>query len=645
MGYEALWPPVVQSVATSNKSTSTSSLASEQEYQTSLTEVVVLHTVSDDGAGNLSSAEFGTVNYATGEINVRLVRSDRSTSGYKSDYEDAEAFENSINVTVGGSGSGSGSSGSNNKKGGEYYDKAVSEEIYAGSTLAVSYQAGRAGVYEKSMTYRPPQVTIDLCPYTTDYIVPNSVRFTWMGTIYEDFEGIIYRGRTAGDPGIASGYLNYSSGIAEMFDYVVAGPAADFVLNSMWTQKMAWNTSTVLGRTQSSPVAPSGFVMQITDVDGIQLTATAGNDGLISGTGVRGAINYQTGAFELQFGAFVSVDDLTEEDREEWWHNPDDVGAVETNKIWKPRVVDPRMLRYNAVTYFYLPLDASILGIDPVRLPQDGRVPVFRRGGFAVVGNTKTTSPATVSNSQTIDLARTRLSRIRVIGSDNLTINTGYTEDLEAGTVTFTDVTGYAQPVRIEHRIEDMVVVADVQIDGSLQFTRQLTHDYPAGESYISSAYVVGDVRARTQLVFDQTSWNNIWQDSVNGTPATGTYDTINHPIVVTNAGAMTERWALLFTNSSNFNIIGEHLGVIGTGSINTTTSPINPISGEPYFTIDPGGWGAGWATGNVVRINTIGAMVPFWIARTVQPGPEGAGDYTFEILVRGDVDAPPPSP
>jgi NAD(P)-dependent dehydrogenase (short-subunit alcohol dehydrogenase family) len=69
----------------------------------------------------------------------------------------------------------------------------------------------------------------------------------------------------------------------------------------------------------------------------------------------------------------------------------------------------------------------------------------------------------------------------------------GYTEDWEAGTVTFTNGTGYSQPVRVEHRIEDMVVVADVQIDGSLQFTRQLTHDFPADESYVSSALAVGD--------------------------------------------------------------------------------------------------------------------------------------------------------
>lgn len=47
-------------------------------------------------------------------------------------------------------------------------------------------------------------------------------------------------------------------------------------------------------------------------------------------------------------------------------------------------------------------------------------------------------------------------------------INTGYSADLEAGTVTFDLVSGYVQPVVVEHRIEDMVQVSDVQINGDL---------------------------------------------------------------------------------------------------------------------------------------------------------------------------------
>ena len=71
--------------------------------------------------------------------------------------------------------------------------------------------------------------------------------------------------------------------------------------------------------------------------------------------------------------------------------------------------------------------------------------------------------------------------------------------DLEAGTVTFSNVTGYSQPVTVEHRIEDMGLVSDAQINGEIRFTRPLSHAYPAG-SYVSSALIAGDLKSRVYL-------------------------------------------------------------------------------------------------------------------------------------------------
>ena len=118
-------------------------------------------------------------------------------------------------------------------------------------------------------------------------------------------------------------------------------------------------------------------------------------------------------------------------------------------------------------------------------------------------------------------------------------------------------------------------------------------------------------------------------------------YNTALAPIVVTNAGASTERWALRFTSTTAFQVIGEHVGVIGTGDINTDCSPINPATGQPYLTIKALGWGSGWAAGNILRINTQGALCPAWVVRTIQPGIESGTDYSFDLLTRGDVDRP----
>lgn len=363
-------------------------------------------------------------------------------------------------------------------------------------------------------------------------------------------------------------------------------------------------------RTSGAPLRPSSLSVLGTLKDGTTFNVTAASDGTISHTRFSGTVNYETGVVQLSF-----------------------------NSGYPAR---PDTIRYNAVAYTYLPLDASIIGLDPVRLPSDGRVPIFRAGSVVVVGNTDSMAPATVSNGQTLNTGRTRLSRVRVVGNDGETINTGYTADLEAGTVTFTDVTGYSQPVTVEHRIEDMALVADAQINGTMRLTRALTHEFPVEGTYVSSAIMMGDLRSRVSLTFDQASWDGTtWSDDLVGSPATGTYNTTLAPILVTNEGAVTERWALRFTSTTAFQVIGENVGVIATGSINATCAPLNPATGVPYFTISDLGWGAGWSVGNIVRLNTVGAMAPIWLIRTIQQGPSAGTDYSFSLLTRGDVDRP----
>ncbi|MBC7489655.1 MAG: hypothetical protein H7240_06410 [Glaciimonas sp.] len=112
-----------------------------------------------------------------------------------------------------------------------------------------------------------------------------------------------------------------------------------------------------------------------------------------------------------------------------------------------------------------LPLDANIIGLDPVRLPSDSRMPIFPAGDIAVVHHTETKATQKVANGQTVLLTR---SRLRVLGIDGIAITSGYSADLDAGSITFNDITDYAQPIRIENRIEDMALVSDAQINGSL---------------------------------------------------------------------------------------------------------------------------------------------------------------------------------
>ena len=78
----------------------------------------------------------------------------------------------------------------------------------------------------------------------------------------------------------------------------------------------------------------------------------------------------------------------------------------------------------------------------------------------------------------------------------------------------------------------------------------------------------------------------------------------------------------------------------VAIGDINNDCSPINPLTGQAYFTIDYRGWGGGWATGNCLRFNLHSASHPVDLVRAVQPSdPTGQSDCV-ELLLVGNVDA-----
>lgn len=495
----------------------------------------------------------------------------------------------------------------------------------------IQYQASGSPVIPLNESFNPP---LKFKIAENEKIVPGSLVFNLGSLRYVDRNAQLY---SSIDIATGAGYLSGSIDYVACEATVTKWPAANAIslaIISCLTYTDGRSVSKASFRTNGAPIRPGSFYMQATSIDGELITATSNVDGDISGTLVTGKIKNATGAATVRFGQIVAAAG----NESAWWY---DAANVIAGQIFKPTLVLPETIRYNTVVTSTLPLDAGVLGIDPVRLPSDGRVPILRTGGMTVIHHTAKTTAQAVANGEVINVGRTRLSRVRVFGANGSIITTGYTADLDAGTVTFTNVTGYSQPVRVEHRIEDMSLLADAQINGSLRLTRQLTHDFPIG-SYISSALIIGDMKARVPILFDQATWvGNSWSDAVNGSPATSTFNDALYSVVVTNTGAITERWVVQFTGASTFQVIGEHVGVIAVGNITTDCAPINPASGDPYFSIPALGWGSGWAAGNILRFNTIGALFPVWISRTIQQGPATSQNDSFTVLIRGDIDRP----
>jgi len=582
-----------------------------------------IQVARDNGAGAvvLGGVSIGTVNYATGQV------------AFNPDVTIRIPRPNYTAVAINGTGR-----WRLNYSGMSYVDAPSVYPNDESGFVKLRYNSpGATSTLTETFAFAP---SFKLVPGVNAQVVSGTVLLTVAGAQPwgDNGQGTLREFTPSG--WVTRGSINYLSGDVTLTSWT-AGTDNAITRASCVTTVGENISSEYVFRTGAAPLRPGSLSVQFARSVGGTQSVTAGLNGLIAADGVSGMVDHETGLVRLRFGRMVTAAG----NESQPWYAAEGVGA--DGKIFKPEPVAASSVRYSAVAYSYLPLDANLLGIDPVRLPSDGRVPIFRPGGFAVVGHTGRITTS-VSNGQTINCARVRLSRVRVVGHDGAVIHTGYTADLEAGTVTFTNVTGYSQPVTIEHRVEDMAVVRDVQISGEISFTRALTHEYPVANpgdpssgSFVSSALVAGDLFARVSLVFDQTTWNGAWSDALVGSAATATFNNTQYPIQVTNRGALTERWIVRFTNNTSFEVIGENVGVIATGNTSADCAPNNPATGVPYFRIPALGWGNGWATGNVLRFNTIGAQFPVWVVRTVQQGPESVPDDHFTLLIRGDVDTP----
>ena len=518
-------------------------------------------------------------------------------------------------------------------------------------------------------------------------LVPGSVRYSWGTNRYYDKAGLLLRAfNPATGAGTACGTLDATTGIVTTTHWV-AGATVPSLTAIVAAQSSLLVQSSAF-RVQSAPVLSGSFQMHVGfDAQSYDLYApflssyghtettspkganyqrytlpvstvsiTAAVDGSITTPtqaaspgavlvypAIIGTINYETGVVAVQ--AQMRVAGLSAPELALITANYP--GFVVSTEFRIPINVDVMDLLYNAVTFAYMPLDADILGLDPVRLPTDGRVPIFSAGTVAVVHNTQESAFAGGAGSGAVlSLGRVRVASIRVYDSATtpLTVDPAhYTYDLDLGTVTLSgtySAGAYTTPIRVEHRIEDMALVSDAQITGDLTFTRQITHAYPANTSYVSSAVIIGDQIARIASLFDQSSWTNVFADAPSGGSAGGTFNAATYPLTVLNRDAIEERWAIVFTDSNNFRVVGEHVGQIGTGNITTDCQPNNPNTGHPYFVINKLGWGGGWVAGNVLRFNTVAANFPLWVARTVQQSTATVTNDYFSLQVRGDVDA-----
>lgn len=480
------------------------------------------------------------------------------------------------------------------------------------------------------------ELRVDLTDRYAERIVPGSARFQLGEKVYIDRLGKLYVDIDANTgAGTLAGTIDYASGSCEIRVYQPGQPNA-IQLQSLLTELTGQPVDEVCFRVPAAPVRPGSLQIRATPLNGGSITATANTTGAIDTQSMQGSVDYQTGVARVRFGRWVDAAG----NEGQVWYSPE---AIVNGRIFKPLPVLADTLRFNAVAFTYLPLSADVLGLDPVRLPPDGKVPIYRPGDVAVVHHTVRTPFPNPATGDVLDLGRVRLAGVRVLDAEGRVLPPEkYLVDLDLGSITLRtpiDLTGYTQPLVAEHRVEDMALISDTQINGVLSLTRPLTHEFPTGETRVSSALIIGDLQARAHTLFAQQTWTGEWQDSRIGAATIAQYNQAVYPIAVSNRGAIEERWALIFTGTTEYRVIGESVGQIAVGNTTNDLAPINPETQAPYFRLRAMGWGAGWSAGNVLRFNTAAANFPVWVARTVLQGPATEDRDSFQVQIRGDVD------
>ena len=516
-------------------------------------------------------------------------------------------------------------------------------KAFNATTIQVKYR-DTSGTGSSSTTVTADKLKFDLTQGFDEQILSSSVRFKLGADTFVDRTGLLYRNvDSATGSGTQSGVIQYGTGVIELESWT---PNVDnlIMLQSLTTTTDMLPINHVSFRTPTIPIRPGSLTVVVGKIAGGQLTITANEAGIIETDEAHGSINYETGFVDIYFYKKTKKSDHPEIVDQDWYDpllDYTDVG----NTVWvnAPVWIDATSVRYNAIAYTYIPLDSEILGLSATRLPPDGRVPIFRVGDIGVIASSKKQELPSHVAGQTYDLNDQRISWCELEDANGAKVPYDmYVVDYDYGKVTLSGdfaLNSLVAPISAAYRYQDMGLINDVQINGQITLTKPVTHNYDADNSIVGSALVVGDMFSRYTAKFAQSTWNNAWADTATGAPMSANYNDALYPIAVTNKGAIQERWAIVFTDTTNFRIIGEVSGQIGTGNINTDCMPINPVTSEPYFQVKKEGWGAGWVSGNVLRFNTIAAMYPIWCIRTVKQSEPTTLSDNFQIMYRGDID------
>ncbi|WP_295451882.1 hypothetical protein [uncultured Thiodictyon sp.] len=296
----------------------------------SATEVLLTKSAADDGAGAILTT--GTVSYTTGAVALPLLSS-YSANSYTIDTQSY----------------GIGSPEPGTYETGSWGASSQLETLEGAVTVRYALAASAPGeVINGSVSVPPLEVEL-LGQSSQDQLVPGTLRFSLGGRAYSDRDGA--GGLLYWADGTVVGSVDYNARCVSVTNWAGATPSIAITsLISTWGQ---FTCKELAFRTAAAPLAPGSLSLSATAESGTAVTGSGGTDGALTGTGIvtGGTVEHAIGVVACSFDTPVY----------------------------------PASITYSASAFTVVPLDPAIIGLDPVRLPPDGRVPKIRAGDYAVV--------------------------------------------------------------------------------------------------------------------------------------------------------------------------------------------------------------------------------------------------------------------
>tara|TARA_B100002049_G_C16076444_1_gene375198 strand:+ start:15 stop:1388 length:1374 start_codon:yes stop_codon:yes gene_type:complete len=353
-----------------------------------------------------------------------------------------------------------------------------------------------------------------------------------------------------------------------------------------------------------SDFARDSLYISFETANGTRLSASSDLNGNITGTNCTGTVS-ETGYVDVEFSEGVKPESITYD--------------------------------YNQVEITTVPSPTD--GFDTSKLPNNGLVGIFHEFGQICVQNRERKPIANLTNGQKVSVL-VESSYVDIIDSEGTSLwsvtDDNYSYDKETGEVTINaGINNFVAPYIITSIQSELVTVSAVE-NNTLKLLTKLKRSYPQGAT-ISSVQNLGDFQAQTKDERTIAAWQNNFGDF--GASGSSAINTTQYPIEMNNIGAIAQRYAIVFTSATAYNVLGEHVGTIYSGDILNDCIPINPHANAPYFTIRKEAFGVGLNPGEAFLFEVLAASKPTIVTRSVSPGHSDITLDNSTLSFRGNKD------